>query len=262
MPITLQQYQALPFYEFRNTGQAGQQIRGDAMEFWMLPLFVGQSTPPIITITAASAANADAETISVTASATATLYRGDVLSFGANNAKLAVVAANTTVGTTASSLPVLPLIESIASTDTARTYAMINVASATDGGIPNITGTMANGRTREGSLFDLKEVVGRSYTISLSGIVLRNESFTSIMYDLAIGQRSVFWQSRMKPYEQVVNSAGVAITNGMGPLSRQGIAFVQSFDSPAPSGDMIKYTATLEGNGAPSPYILLTDAPV
>ena len=260
MPITLEQYSALPFYEFRDVTQSGQQVRGDAFEFWFRPLLSGQTAPPVVTITTEALANADAESLSVTASASTTLYRGDVLSFGANNAKLAVVAATTTIGATATPLPVLPLIESLASGDTARTYALINVASATDGGIPNITGTMANGRTREGSLFDLKEVVGRSYTISLSGIVLRNEPFIGIMYDLSIGQRSVFWQSRMKPYERMVNSAGATVTNGMGPASRQGIAFVQSFDTPAPSGDMLKYTATLEGNGAPVPYILLTDA--
>ncbi len=257
MPITLDDYPGLDFYE-KGLDQKGDQIRGDASQWWVRALLPGQTAPAIRTITAKASASADAETITVSSDVAVKLYRGDVLNFSLlATPKVVVVAADTEIGTSNTPLPVLPLIASIANNDYARTYALLPAIGVTDGGTPNTSGNMAQGRTRAGSLFDLMEVVGRSYTIAVNGMLLRNDPVTAVLESLALGRRQLFWQSRWHPYVTTVDENGDPVTHGMGVAARQGIAFVQSFDPPVPANDMVKFTAQLSGNGIHNPYLLL-----
>ncbi|MGL5076886.1 MAG: hypothetical protein ACRDBG_13825 [Waterburya sp.] len=123
--------------------------------------------PVVYTITAASAGVVNATTLSLTSNATGTYLReGAVLQFGSN---FAVVAANITIGTTATSVAVRPLTAAIAANATASTWGMAKVIAPT-----NIPITLTSNKQDSTSLSD------GIYGSSVKTKVMSNPQITTI----------------------------------------------------------------------------------
>lgn len=254
---TLASLACLPFYSEGNNFD-GTEIRGDSMEFWIAAIPCGSATnrPDEITITTEAAALADAETISVSASVAKKVWQGDVIKFDTSST-LVVVKTTTEILTTATTVPVLPLEGGIADNETAKTYGMLPVWSLSEGGIPETSGQEASSRNRSESLFPVKIVVGRDYSINCNGRFVKNDPGAHLLESLSDGPKKIYWESRYAPYVSMVDHLGTAIAEGSGPAAKRGTAFVQNFSMPATSQDMQQLQCTLMGSGSFSAYVPL-----
>lgn len=252
MPLTLAEYATLPFYE-EGVSYDGSQIRGDAAEFWIKPLLPGTTKPAIITITIKTAGLADDETISVQATAAIKLYRGDVILFPTSDV-LVVVKVDTTIATTPTTLPVLPLTGAIADEEAAKTYGLYPVLSLSEGGIPENTGSEVGSRNRSESLYQVKEIIGRDYSLTCNGRVVSYDPGLWTLKRLARGRRRVYWESRYAPYLSFTDETGTIHTQGKGPAAETGAAFVQNYSIQSNADNMQQLQASLMGTGRPSDY--------
>lgn len=236
----------------------GTEIRGDSMEFWVGAIPCGSATnrPDEITVTMESAATADAETISVSASVAKRVYSGDVIKFDTSSV-LVVVKTTTEILTTATSVPVLPLEGNIADNETAKTYGLLPVWSLSEGGIPESSGQEASSRNRSESLYPVKIIVGRDYSLNCNGRFVKNDPGAYLLETLSIGSKKVYWESRYAPFISMVNHEGATLDEGSGPAAKRGIAFIQNFSMPATAQDMQQVQASLMGSGAFSAYVPL-----
>jgi hypothetical protein len=254
MPITLAEYATLPVYEL-GRNPIGTEVRGDQLEFWIKTLLPGTSRPTAVTISSEAIAAADATSISVSSSADITLYAGDVLKFGSKDP--VVIATTTEVTSSATTVPVLPVIEALADGDTAKTYGMLPVLFRADGGVPETSGTDAGSRNAGESLYRVKAVVERDYTIPLNGRMVSTDPTLYIFRTIGTGRRNVFWQTRYAPFLSFTDDTGATLSEGAGPGAQQGVAYVQNFSMPHAANDLAMVNATLSGVGAPENYVIL-----
>jgi hypothetical protein len=256
---TLASLAGLPLYQEGYNFSEVDHVRGDRVEFWLADLSFGASTPTAKTITADAAALVDAETLSLkVASGTHKVYRGDVLWFDADDT-LAVIAATTTIASTATTVPILPLMDGITDEATALSYGLKPLLSLMEGGIPESSGTEVTSRNKGQNLHSAKAIFGRDSTINLSGTVVRSDEALAIIAKKKRGSSLIYFESRYAPYENF-STMDANWIYGAGISAERGVAFVNNF-TPTSGMDFQKITATLSISGAPTPYYPLGYSP-
>jgi hypothetical protein len=149
------------------------QLKGVTLDMLMLPL--GSRNPVSVTVTAASASAAGATTMSLTASAAGTkIYAGSSLSFIASTTPTrryqAIIATDCTLGTTATTVDVLPLTGPIASTSTAPWFdGLTPLLGIQDFGSNTQDTTVDTTNTLSGSGTE-NAMIRSSKTLTVSGI--------------------------------------------------------------------------------------------
>lgn len=108
---TLQDYAASAFYDFKQNFTGQDFVLGKDVESWVQALDYGVSKPTVYTISPAATIAVDAETASLQADVAVTLYRRDVLKFPGK--AVIVIAEDVTIGTSATTVKILPAVEQI-----------------------------------------------------------------------------------------------------------------------------------------------------
>jgi len=252
---TLQDYASSAFYEFKQNFTGQDFVLGKDVESWVQELAYGASFPKIYTITMDAAADEDDEEISVTADEAVTLYRRDVLKFGT---VLAVIAEDTEIGLTATTVPVLPLTADIADAVEAVTYGMIPILSMAEGGLPEMSGTDAEAMNKEQGLYTARRTVKRDGSITISGAMLRSDPSLQLLQDIGLGSRNIYYQARYAPF--TLSGADDVYTEGAGPGAYEVVTTLTNNSYPSGGQEFVQVNYTMNFAGRPNQYVPLVAA--
>lgn len=209
----------------------------------------GYTVPPIITLSA--------PTSGVTATANAFLTNGVVTGILITNPGSGYGTTPPTATIAAVSnltLPILPLIGSVAASATTTSYLLNSVLFLTEGGVVDTQGQEMTSRVKAQSLFQTKAIQMRNATLTANGTLLKGDPSVQLFEQFAQGGEPIFFQARHAPFQSFVNG----YSYGTGPAARQGVGFVQNFQPQSAATDFVKVQATISVSGSHQPYVLLS----
>jgi hypothetical protein len=246
---TLQDYAASAFYEFKQNFTGQDFVLGKDVESWVQELSYGASKPTVYTITAETAIDVDDETASLSADVAVKLYRRDVLKFPGKD--VIVIAEDIEIGTTATTVNILPAVEAIAADAEAVTYGMIPILSMAEGGLPEMSGTDAEAMNKEQGLYTARRTVKRDGSITISGAMLRNDPSLRLLQDVGLGSRNIYYQARYAPFTLADNDT---YTEGAGPGAYEVVTTLTNNSYPSGGQEFVQVNYTMNFAGRPDQY--------
>jgi hypothetical protein len=229
-------------------------LKGRSIELWIKPIVGVDLLPTVYTISVEAAAAVDDVLLSATADDDVTLYRNDVLDFGTG--KFAIVKATTTLGAVAVDVPVYPLEATLADTDTARTYAMLPLWSAKEGGLPQSSASYAEGHNKNMGLYAVSQKIREDYTATLTGDVNFKDPCIEIFQNMQTASLSKILVQARHAITTVITAGGTTYINGVGPgaVQYKGNGTITLSD---PEAGMVGFSMEVKISGKIDDYVLL-----
>lgn len=230
-------------------------ITGRSMEIWICPLRTKQNVPEVITLTCSATASG-ATSISLLASKEVILYRNQALKLVSGTTVLTtdyvVVKSTTTVGTSATAVPVYPIDSAITSGQTARIYPMTPLFSAKEGGIPDSSSSFAEAHNKNMGYYSVSQKIKEENNTSIAGDLNFADPALAII-------RQIHTAGLVRLFVQVRHSVTTVIgseqySEGPFAIEYRGVPTVKIND---PEGGMVGFSMEVKVSGQLDDYKLL-----
>lgn len=249
MPLSLEEQL---FYNRGDRVEDVDMIKGRALDIWIKPIVGNNTLPEERTITA-TAASLGATSVSVTADEEVTLYRNDVLKF--TGGKYVIVKATTTIGTSATTVPVYAL-EAALTTETAKTYGMIPIWSAKEGAYPQASPSYAEAHNKNQGFYAVSQKIREDYSATISGDVNFKDPCLEIFQQIHTASLSkVLIQARHAITTEItIGATTYRWGQGPGAVQYKGNATINLSD---PEAGMIGFSMEVKVSGKIDDYVVL-----
>lgn len=242
------------FYQQGDRVEDVDMIKGRSLDIWIKPIVGNAVLPEVRTISAEATAAIGDSSISVSADVETTLYRNDVLKFTGNI--YAVVKATTTVGTTATTVPVYALEAALLGTETAKTYAMIPIWSAKEGAYPQPSASYAEAHNKNMGLYAVSQKIREDYTATISGDVNFKDPALEIFQQMQTASLSkILIQARHAITTEItIGATTYRWGEGPGAVQYKGNSTITLSD---PEAGMIGFSMEVKISGKIDDYLIL-----
>lgn len=262
MPITLPEYQNLPWYEQGLALIGDSFVEGRRLEMWVQELAYGATKPAVQTFTVdVAGAPADATQVTLTTPTDTNVYRGDVVLFDPAVTDIFVlIDEDTTITSAGTDTKIAPLIDALVGSEEGYSFGMVPVRSISEGGFLETTGTSAIARTKSMGLEPARKKVETDSVINFTGQFYVDDPGIALLTRLADGARNAYVELRYATYLTFTDDQGASFTQGSGNGAKSGEFVVNFVNYPANRTDLIQVTGNMEQASALSAYTILASA--